>query len=156
MAQAGAALVQTFAASRVLLAEWQQWGLPQAVVPRMAGVEEAMTRATRLAHDTGIAIGSGSDLLGAEQNRHGLELVLKARILGPMAAIVSATATNARIMRVDDRLGTVTPGKLPDPESDCGHPGPFRPARTLATLPARRKLVGDRIQFRRPRVQIRL
>jgi imidazolonepropionase-like amidohydrolase len=122
MAQAGAALVPTFAVTRVLLSEWQQWGLPEAVVGRMAGVEAAMTRATRLAYDKGVSIGSGADLLGAEQNRHGLELVLKARILGPMAAIVSATSTNARIMRVDDRLGTVAPGKLADLIAVTGDP----------------------------------
>jgi imidazolonepropionase-like amidohydrolase len=122
MAQAGAALVPTFAVTRVLLAEWQQWGLPEAAVPRMAGVEEAMTRATRLAYAKGVPIGSGADLLGAEQNRHGLELVLKARILGPMAAIVSATSTNAHIMRVDDRLGTVAPGKLADLIAVTGDP----------------------------------
>jgi len=67
-----------------------------------------------LAYSAGVAIGSGSDLLGSDQNRRGLELVLKARVLGAMAAIVSATATNARIMRIDDRLGTIEPGKLAD------------------------------------------
>jgi imidazolonepropionase-like amidohydrolase len=122
MAQAGAALVPTFAVTRVMLVEWQKWGLPEAVVPRMAGVEESMTRATRLAYDKGVAIGSGADLLGVEQNRHGLELVLKARILGPMAAIESATATNARIMRMDDRLGTIMPGKLADLIAVTGDP----------------------------------
>jgi imidazolonepropionase-like amidohydrolase len=122
MAQAGAAMVPTFAVTRVMFSEWQRWGLPELVLPRLSGVEEAMARATKLAFARGIAIGSGADLLGADQNRHGLELALKARILGPMQAIVSATATNARILRAADRLGTAEPGKLADLIAVSGDP----------------------------------
>jgi imidazolonepropionase-like amidohydrolase len=122
MAQTGAALVPTFAVTQVMLTEWRKWGLSEAVLPRLAGVGERMAEAAKLAHAKGIPVGSGADLLGPEQNRHGLELVLKARILGPMEAIVSATATNARIMRVDDRLGTVVPGKLADLIAVTGDP----------------------------------
>lgn len=122
MAQAQAALVPTFATTQVMLTEWQKWGLPEAVLPRLAEVGERLPEAVKLAHTKGIPIGSGADLLGPEQNRHGLELVLKARLLGPMEAIVSATATNARIMRVDDRLGMVVPGKLADLIAVTGDP----------------------------------
>jgi imidazolonepropionase-like amidohydrolase len=48
------------------------------------------------------------------QNRRGLELTLKARILGPLEAIASATSANARIIGASDRLGTVEPGKVAD------------------------------------------
>jgi imidazolonepropionase-like amidohydrolase len=73
-----------------------------------------MTRAVKLAYDAGVLLGSGSDLIGPTQNRRGLELVLKARILSPMAAIVSATSANARIIGASDRLGTVEQGKTAD------------------------------------------
>jgi imidazolonepropionase-like amidohydrolase len=68
----------------------------------------------KLAYDAGVVMGSGSDLIGPEQRRRGLELVLKARIIGAMEAIVSATHTNARILGADDRLGSLEPGKLAD------------------------------------------
>jgi imidazolonepropionase-like amidohydrolase len=42
------------------------------------------------------------------------ELVIKAEVLGPMGAIVSATRTNAELMGLSDRLGTVEPGKRAD------------------------------------------
>ena len=61
-----------------------------------------------------VIIGSGSDLIGPQQNRRGLELRLKAEIIGPMAAIVSATQTNARILRQEQQLGTLEVGKLAD------------------------------------------
>jgi imidazolonepropionase-like amidohydrolase len=77
-------------------------------------VEEAMAGSVMLAHDAGIPLGSGSDILGPAQDRRGLELVLKAELLGPMAAIVSATSVNARILRLDQELGTVQAGKRAD------------------------------------------
>lgn len=114
LAEAGAWLVPTLAVTRLLAEEWREWGLPEEVAPRIAGVEDAMTRAVKLAYDAGVLIGSGSDLIGPVQNRRGLELTLKARILGPLEAIVSATSANARIIGASDRLGTVEPGMAAD------------------------------------------
>ena len=37
-----------------------------------------------------------------------------AEILGAMGAIVSATKTNAELLNLDDRLGTIEVGKLAD------------------------------------------
>jgi imidazolonepropionase-like amidohydrolase len=122
LAEAGAWLVPTLAVTRLLAEEWQAWGLPREVVPRMSGVEDAMTRAVKLAYDAGVLIGSGSDLIGPTQSRRGLELVLKARILGPMAAIVSATASNAKIIGAADRLGTVEKAKIADLIALSGDP----------------------------------
>src|SRR5690606_10687756 len=93
----------------------EEWGVPHAdeMRPRFAGVEQAMRRAILLAREHGIRVGSGSDLLGAGQNRRGLELVLKAEVLGAMEAIVSATSVNATILRRPD-LGTLLPGRIAD------------------------------------------
>jgi imidazolonepropionase-like amidohydrolase len=114
MAAAGAYLVPTFAVTRLFAEQADAWGIPASVVPRMAGVEEAMGRALKLARDAGVVIGSGSDILGPEQNRRGLELVIRSQLGDPMEAIVSATAVNARILRSSPDLGTVEPGKLAD------------------------------------------
>lgn len=114
MAEAGAAIVPTLAVTRLLADEFEEWGIPPEVLPRLEGIEKSMTRAIEIARSAGVAVGSGSDLLGRAQNRRGLELVLKAQILGAMEAIISATKTNARILRADDRLGTVEAGKLAD------------------------------------------
>ena len=73
-----------------------------------------MGRSILLARQVGVLIGSGSDLLGPDQTRHGLELVLRSAVEDPMAALLSATRDNARIMQVGDSLGTLEPGKLAD------------------------------------------
>jgi imidazolonepropionase-like amidohydrolase len=48
------------------------------------------------------------------QEFKGRELSIKAEVLGPMGAIVSATRTNAELMGLADRLGTVETGKWAD------------------------------------------
>jgi imidazolonepropionase-like amidohydrolase len=122
MVAAGVALVPTLAIVNLMQGSYEQLGVPASVVPRLADVEDAMSRSIVLARATGVTIGSGSDLLGSRQNRRGLELTLKARILGAMEAIVSATATNARIMRIADRAGTLEEGKWADAIAVDGDP----------------------------------
>jgi imidazolonepropionase-like amidohydrolase len=114
MAAAGAAMVPTLTVTRVMAAEHERWGLPAAIASRMEGVGEQMAESVKLARAAGVTLGSGSDLLGPDQAHRGLELALRAEIDDAMTAIVSATATNARILGVDDRLGTVEAGKLAD------------------------------------------
>ena len=65
-----------------------------------------------LAHERGIMLGSGSDLLGSNQVGRGAEIGLKARIIGAMNAIVSATLNNAVIMGMDDKFGNNTGGSF--------------------------------------------
>jgi imidazolonepropionase-like amidohydrolase len=122
LAEAGAWLVPTLAVVHLLASEGKSWGLGDDIIPRVAGVEEAMSSAVKLAHDAGVLMGSGSDLIGANQNRRGLELTLKAKILGPMEAIVSATQANARIVGAADRLGTIEQSKIADLVAFDGDP----------------------------------
>ncbi|MDQ6766342.1 MAG: amidohydrolase family protein [Candidatus Eremiobacteraeota bacterium] len=114
MAQAGAALDPTLAVTHLMATHWKDWGLAEYVVPRIKGCEASMSRAVQIAEAAGVLMGSGSDLLGPRQNRRGLEIVLKAKILGPLRAIQCATQGNARIMRLEQTLGTLAAGKLAD------------------------------------------
>jgi imidazolonepropionase-like amidohydrolase len=114
IAVAGAYVVPTLAVLHVMPREWEDWGLSEAVLPRLEGLEDAMGRSVKLAAAAGVPLGSGSDLLGPEQGHRGLELTLKSRLLGPMAALVSATRTNAELLRREDDIGTISEGKLAD------------------------------------------
>ena len=75
-----------------------------------------------IARAAGLLIGSGSDLLGQEQNRRGLEVTLQAAVLGPMEAIVCATLSNACIMRQEREFGSIEAGKLADVIAIKGDP----------------------------------
>lgn len=114
MARAGAYLVPTLAVGHVMASDWKAWGLTEDMLPRMEVAMSGMRNATKLAMEAGVRVASGSDLIGSEQRDRALELTLKAEIMGAMGAIVSATRTNARLMGIDDRLGTVEEGKLAD------------------------------------------
>ncbi|MBN2125697.1 MAG: amidohydrolase family protein [Deltaproteobacteria bacterium] len=70
--------------------------------------------ALEMAWRAGARIGSGSDIIGPLQHLKGRELALKAEVMGPMGAIVSATRTNAELMGISDRIGTLDPGKRAD------------------------------------------
>ena len=81
-----------------------------------------MARSMQLARDAGVVIGSGSDILGPEQDRRGLEIAIRAELEDPMAAIVATTAVNARIMRQAQDVGTVEVGKRADIIAIDGNP----------------------------------
>jgi imidazolonepropionase-like amidohydrolase len=66
------------------------------------------------ARAAGVHIGSGSDLLGPSQRRRASEIVEKARHMGSMEALMSATRTNAALFCMADRIGTVEEGKDAD------------------------------------------
>lgn len=74
------------------------------------GAFEALEIALR----TGVQIASGSDLLGPMQPKKARELTLKARIMGPMAALIASTKTNARLLRQEEEIGTIEEGKVAD------------------------------------------
>jgi imidazolonepropionase-like amidohydrolase len=96
--------------------------LPQFSRAKLERVRSAMAESLALARDAGVAIGSGSDLLGPHQRGRAGELVAKARHMDPMAAIVSATKTNAALFRLEDRIGTVEEGKDADLILVAGNP----------------------------------
>ncbi|MEC3975019.1 metal-dependent hydrolase family protein [Amycolatopsis sp. H20-H5] len=114
MAAGGAALVPTLAIAKVLTEDFEQHGLPPQIRERVGDTMRGMTDGLLAARAAGVPVGSGSDLIGPKQNRRGLEIALKAEILGAMEAIVSATSVNASIMRVADKIGSVETGKLAD------------------------------------------
>lgn len=114
MADRKASLVPTLAIAQVMIDSFGELGLPPAIRDRVGDTMRGMTDGLLAARAAGVPVGSGSDLIGPNQNRRGLEIALKARVLGAMEAIASATSANARIMRVDDRIGSIEVGKLAD------------------------------------------
>jgi imidazolonepropionase-like amidohydrolase len=71
-----------------------------------------------MAVELGVRIAMGSDCGGNESHQHGqnaLELECYVRCgMSPLDAITAATKVGAEVMRMDDRIGTIEPGKLAD------------------------------------------
>jgi imidazolonepropionase-like amidohydrolase len=114
MAEKGAFFVPTLTTYDLLVETGKSSGLDDYSLEKLALVGHSGRRAVELAHRAGVKIASGSDIVGPGQGQKGRELTIKAEILGAMGAIVSATRTNAELLNLSDRLGTVEPGKLAD------------------------------------------
>jgi imidazolonepropionase-like amidohydrolase len=122
MRDAGASLVATLTILHLMSSDPQSMGLPPAAAARFAPIVQAAKTSLLVARDAGVRIGSGTDILGPVQSRRGLEIPLKAEIIGAMAALISATKTNAEIIGRSEDLGTVEVGKLADLIGVSGDP----------------------------------
>lgn len=112
--QHGTYLVPTIVTYEQIAAQGETLGAGEKQIQKirqgLAGAFEALEIAVR----AGLRIASGSDLLGPMQPMKTREPLLKARIMGPMAALIATTRTNAELFRLEDQIGTVEEGKRAD------------------------------------------
>lgn len=96
---------------------------PEIVRPKAAeiGAQMAATFAKGYAAGVKIAFGTDSGVSPHGENAHEFELMV-AGGMPPMRAIQAATLTCAQLLRIDDRLGTLEPGKLADVIAVKGDP----------------------------------
>jgi imidazolonepropionase-like amidohydrolase len=113
MAAAGAYLVPTLTVYDIMANE-ARGGMAPYAARKLDAVAIAGRDAVRIAREAGVKIASGSDILGPYQHLKGRELRIKAELTTPMEAIVSATRTNARMLNMGDRIGTLETGKSAD------------------------------------------
>jgi imidazolonepropionase-like amidohydrolase len=126
MGERNTALVPTLAYFYRIATIGEGLGSPAYAVRKAKEVVEAHMKSFALAMRTGITIGMGTDFEGSPLFPHGengteLELMVQ----GGMAerdVIVAATATNAVILGIEQKLGTLVPGKLADLIAVTGNP----------------------------------
>ena len=111
---AEAFLVATIVTYEMISRMGKDFGIPENNVRKINEAREKSLEALTIANRVGVKIASGSDLLGPMQVYKATELELKARVLGPMAAIVASTKTNAELIRRERDLGTIEAGRLAD------------------------------------------
>ncbi len=114
MAEQQVFMVPTLQALDMLAAHPERWSLTPEKVAQLRSIADAAAESVRTASAAGVAIGSGSDVVGPWQGRRGEEIVLKARLLGAHEAIISATRTNAALFGLTNEIGTVEKGKAAD------------------------------------------
>ena len=110
----GAFLVPTITTYELIDSLGAGFGVPAFQLEKIRLAKQGCFDSLRVALAAGVEIGSGSDLLGPMQSFKTMELALKARVMGPMAALVSATRTNAELFGLADRIGTLEAGKWAD------------------------------------------
>jgi imidazolonepropionase-like amidohydrolase len=112
---ANAYLVPTLSTYEMLYQKGKELGIPDYFQRKINYLREKSLEALDIAHQEGVKIASGSDLVGGGlQNYKGLELELKSRVLGAMGAIIATTKTNAELLRREKDLGSIEKGKYAD------------------------------------------
>ncbi len=106
--------VVTLAVKYDLLENPERAGLTPAQLTKLQAVESAVHRSIEIMGETGVKVGSGSDIVGPLQDRRGREFPNKAKFMSPAEAIATATTANAELFYMEDRIGTVEVGKEAD------------------------------------------
>jgi imidazolonepropionase-like amidohydrolase len=117
MLERGVYLVPTLVAPQdvIALAEARPGLLPAYAVEKAREVIEAHRQSFRRAVAAGVKIAMGTDTGVGPHGGNARELALMVEHgMTPMQAIVASTRSAAELLRLDDRLGTLAPGKLAD------------------------------------------
>jgi imidazolonepropionase-like amidohydrolase len=125
MARDGVALVPTLIAPHAIVEGGAAAGIPEFAVRKSLAVRERHSESFQMALRLGVPIAAGTDA-GTPLNPHGslvpeLELMVKGG-LAPLAAIVSATATAARVLGLEAETGRIAPGLAADLLAVAGNP----------------------------------
>lgn len=117
MAEQGVFVVPTLSAPINIMEAGSEAGIPQEYIDKTERLAEVHIEGLIRARKAGVPIAMGTDA-GTPFNKHGRnasELVHLARIgMGPLEAIQSATSAAARLLGIDDRVGSLAPGLRAD------------------------------------------
>lgn len=124
MKQRGTYYVPTISAGKWVAAKAAEEGyFPDVVRPKAASIGPRIADTFARAHRAGVKIAFGTDSGVSAHGDNAREFVYMVENgMSPMAAIQSATVEAAKLLRVQDRLGSVEPGKLADIVAVRGDP----------------------------------
>lgn len=107
-------VVPTLATIYALLEDGERLGLPPVSQAKLRQVAGGVQQGLQVMRRTGLRVGFGTDLLGAQQDRQGTEFALRAQVFEPAEILAQATSINAQLLRMDDRIGRVAEGFIAD------------------------------------------
>jgi imidazolonepropionase-like amidohydrolase len=114
MAALGVSLVPTLATYDAMDRRGDQVGLTATGRAKNTAVLGAGKEAIRLARAAGVRVGFGTDLMGDLEDEQLQGLRLQCEVEGVERTVQAATAANAAILGLADRLGRVEPGYAAD------------------------------------------
>ncbi|MCA9837472.1 MAG: amidohydrolase family protein [Trueperaceae bacterium] len=100
-------MVPTLVTYEMLATEGVAAGLPESVVPKIEIVRENGLHALKMAHEAGVNLAYGTDLLGA-MHRHQLkEFGIRAQVQDPLSILQGATVNAAKLMNEVGESGVI-------------------------------------------------
>jgi len=120
--EAGAFIVPTMVTYEAIYREGKRYGIGDHQIQKIDLARQQSVQGLTYAYRAGCKIGSGSDLLGDMMSQRAVELELKAQVMTPMEVLLSATRVNAELFRMQDKIGSVEPGKYADLLVVAGNP----------------------------------
>ena len=99
-----------------------EYGLPAVSVAKVDDVRTQGLEALAMAHEIGVNIGLGTDLLGGMHKDQSNEFTIRSQVMPALDVLRSATSQNARLLNRDGELGVVAPGALADLIAVDGNP----------------------------------
>jgi imidazolonepropionase-like amidohydrolase len=114
MAEKKISYVPTLSVFDILLEHGKDEGMSDFVLDKLKMVAEKGLAALAFAKHSGVLIGSGSDIIGPFQHLKGRELALKAQVMRPIDVIRAVTINNAKILGLEDEIGSLKVGKKAD------------------------------------------
>jgi len=113
-AAAGAYVVPTLVTYEALERDGPELGLPPVSIEKLKVVREAGVQSLEILKAAGVAVGFGTDLLGAMQSHQSGEFSIRAEALSPDEILRSATSVNAALLNAEGDLGVVAPEAFAD------------------------------------------
>jgi imidazolonepropionase-like amidohydrolase len=114
VAARGAFVVPTMAVIHALKEDGPRLGMTTDSYGKLMEIFEQAMLGLGIMKRAGVKMGFGTDLLGAHHVRQGTEFTIRREALDAWDILHSATAVNAEILQMQDRLGVVKPGALAD------------------------------------------
>ena len=113
-AERGATVVPTLVTFEALKEEGASLGLPPVSVAKVDDVRLRGLQSLDILQAAGVTLAYGTDLLGEMHRHQSREFTIRAQVLPPRAVLASALGTAARLLRMEDRIGTLAPGAHAD------------------------------------------
>ena len=113
-AAAGCVAVPTLVTYEALASDGPRLGLPPVSIAKIEDVRGAGIESLSIMRDAGLPMAFGTDLLGETQLRQCEEFSIRSRVLPSREIFSAATTTAAKLIRMEGKLGVITPGALAD------------------------------------------